>query len=157
MMRFRRVVRYGSSGPALSHGGAIVWPSGGSRRTPWAQSTGTAAAFAAVALVLMVAAIWAWGAAPRLADELSPPGSVTGQSAGGFRAWTLPSPDPQSLLWAVRLAAVSAAAGAQALFLSFAAGNWFRRDAVFEVLRLAAALLAAAAAMAALALVAAGA
>jgi hypothetical protein len=156
MMRFRRVVRYGSSA-APSHGGAIVWSPAGTRRTPWAQSTGTAAAFAAVALVLMVAAMWAWSAAPRLAEELSPPATAAAQSAGGSWAWTLPSPDPQSLLWAVRLTAVSAAAAAQALFLSFAAGNWFRRDAVFEVLRLAAGLLAAAAAVAALALVAAGA
>jgi hypothetical protein len=61
------------------------------------------------------------------------------------------------VLWAVRLAAVSGAAAAQALFLSFAAGNWFRRDAVFEVMRLAAALLAAGAAVAAVALAAAGA
>jgi hypothetical protein len=128
----------------------MVW---GSRGTHKAESAGTAAGFAAVALVLMVVAIWAWGGAPRLAEELSPPGNTGGET----HTWTLPSPDPQSVLWAVRLAAVSGAAAAQALFLSFAAGNWFRRDAVFEVMRLAAALLAAGAAVAAVALAAAGA
>jgi hypothetical protein len=82
---------------------------------------------------------------------------AVGVEAAGPHAWTLPSPDPQSVLWSVRLAAVAAAAAAQALFLSFVAGNWYRRDAVFDVLRLAAGLLAAGAAVAAVALAAAGA
>jgi hypothetical protein len=124
-------------------------------------SVGLPTAMAASAsVVLMVAALWVWGAAPRLADAgaVVAGGSVqvNGQVNGGQLdgAAMRIAHNPVALLWAVRLAAVAAAAGAQVMFLTFVVRVMYRADGFFELLRLAAGLLSAAATVAAAALAA---
>src|SRR5215207_1292365 len=71
---------------------------------------------AAVALVLMVAALWTWGRAGWIAADAT---------------------RPEVARWAVRSAAVAAGAVAQLLLLTFVAGRVFRhRDFTADVARL---------------------
>ncbi len=70
----------------------------------------------AVAIVLVIAAIWGWQHAQQL--------------VGGAR-------DPQRALWAVRSAAIGAVAAAQLMLLTFVVGGIYeRRAAGSEMLRL---------------------
>jgi hypothetical protein len=83
------------------------------------------------ALSMVVAAMWAWNDARRLAE-------------GSAR--------PDVMLWAVRSAAVALAAAAQAMILTWVVSLIYRRDLFGDVLRLFAALIAAIALISAIAL-----
>ncbi|HEX3356214.1 MAG TPA: hypothetical protein VHS31_04455 [Tepidisphaeraceae bacterium] len=83
------------------------------------------------ALSMVVAAMWAWNDARRLAE-------------GSAR--------PDVTLWAVRSAAVALVAAAQAMILTWVVSLIYRRDLVGDVLRLFAALIAAIALISAVAL-----
>lgn len=71
-----------------------------------------------VAVALLVAALWGWGQAARIADNAH---------------------RPELAIWAVRSAATAAAAGAQVLVLTFVVGAVFRRRSSDELLRVGAA------------------
>ena len=85
--------------------------------------------FAAISMV--VAAMWAWNDARRLADGTTRP-DVT--------------------LWALRAGGVALAAAGQAMLLTFVVGRIYRRDLFSDVLRVFAGLIAAVALVSAIAL-----
>lgn len=70
----------------------------------------------AVAIVLVIAAMWGWQHAQQLVSEAR---------------------DPERALWAVRSAAIGAAAAAQLVLLTFVVGGVYeRRSAMSESMRL---------------------
>lgn len=75
----------------------------------------------AVAIVLVIAAMWGWQHAQQLVNEAR---------------------DPDRALWAVRSAAIGAAAAAQLVLLTFVVGGMYeRRSAAGESLRLSVAVV----------------
>ena len=83
------------------------------------------------ALSMVVAAMWAWNDARRLAE-------------GSAR--------PDVTLWALRSAGVTLAAAGQAMLLTFVVSRIYRRDLFSDVLRVFAGLIAAVALICAIAL-----
>ena len=86
---------------------------------------------AAVAIALLVAAMWAWVDLPSRAAEAA---------------------RPEVLGWAARMLALAAAAGAQIIIITFVIGSIYRFKAVHDALRLTAALVCCMAAIGAAAL-----
>jgi hypothetical protein len=87
-------------------------------------------------VVLVVAALWAWGHAPQLADNAH---------------------RPEVALWAARCAAVGLATGAQVMLLTLVTGGIYRRRRLSDdVMRLTAALVCTLALVSAAALALAG-
>ena len=87
------------------------------------------------AMMLMLAALWAWNHATVLGREAARP-EVVG--------------------WAVRSGAVALAAGAQLVVLTWLVGAFYRRDLLGDVLRVSAALVCTIALVSAVALALAG-
>ena len=75
---------------------------------------------AAIAICLMVTAIWAWRDLPLLASNAA---------------------RPEVLGWAAKALAVAAGAGAQVILITFVLGRIYRFRRVHDALRLAAALV----------------
>jgi hypothetical protein len=77
---------------------------------------------ALVSIVLIVAALWTWGVAWELADKAKQPGVA---------------------VWAVRCAALAAAAAGQVMLTMVVIGGLFRRGLLDNILNLAASLICA--------------
>ena len=84
-----------------------------------------------VAVALVVAGLWGWGASRELVAHAD---------------------KPELALWSVRAAAIAALAAAQVLGLTYLAGNLYRGDRTGEALRFAAGMVCTVALLGALAL-----